>query len=197
MRDRFDLFWVALEKTALFFSFIATLAILVFMVLIYRAANRVEPAPTITPQHIDPLVDLTCEGFARIQNTVLTTKVSIDHTVPVEFDVRLHPSQAELQLVGRNRLNAGAVTISLRDGAGRLVGQSATMELPPGNVLLVNMDVSERVVIDVPVKVEETIEIPLSGLDLTPLIIELQKANATMQAEVAGTLPDVVDAAGH
>jgi hypothetical protein len=195
MWERFELFWTAFEKFALFFSLVATLAILVTMVLVYDAVISLEMPTPVTAKEIDPLFDITRQGFERIQDTVLTTEVSIDHTVPVTFDVRLNPAATELKLVGQNRISVDAITIQLRGDAGNLVGEAATLDVGAENAFQVKMDVSQQVVIDVPVQVQVPVTIPLSSLDLTSLIEDLEKANAAMHVEAAVPAQGVLETA--
>ena len=180
MWERFELFWTAFEKFALFFSFVATLTILVMMVLIYDAVTDIQMPPTLSAQDIDPLYDIVADALEQIQDAVLTTEVSIDHTVPVTFEVRLDPAETELKFVGTNKINAGEITIELRDNAGRFVGEKATIEIGAKNALKVKMDVTESVTIDVPVQVSIPVRIPLSSVDLQSVIERLHEANVTM-----------------
>jgi hypothetical protein len=191
MWERLELFWTAFERFALFFSFVATLAILITMILVYNAVTSIEVPPALTAEDIDPLFDITRQGFEKIQGSVLTTRVSIDHTVPVTFAVRLNPSATELRLVGQNDIIAGAVAIDLRGDAGQLLGEGATLEIGEGNAFNVSMDVSQSIVIDVPVQVEVPVEIPLSSLDLTEIVQELEMANVALLSKAAGLRQEV------
>ena len=195
--ERFELFWLALEKFALFFSFIGTLVMLIVVMLVYNHVMALQPTQTVKPQDIDPLVDLTAKGFDKIQNAVLSTEVSIDYTVPVTFDVRLNPSETQLALVGTNTLSAGAVEIKLRDDAGRLKGDSATLALGAGNTLKVSMDVSKQVVVNVPVKTTVPVQIPLSELDLSALIEQLRRANAAIHIDAGASTEEGQQAAAR
>ena len=194
MWERLELFWTAFERFALFFSFIATLAILITMVLVYNVVTSIEVPPSLTAEDVDPLFDVTRQGFEKIQGSVLTTKVSIDHTVPITFEVRPNPSATELKLVGQNMIAAGAITIDLRGDAGQLIGEGATFEIGEGNVFKVNMDISQSVVINVPVQVEVPVEIPLSSLDLDAIVQELEMANVALLSKAAGLRPEVWEA---
>ena len=185
------------EKFALFFSFIGTLVMLIVVMLVYNHVMALQPTQTVKPQDIDPLVDLTAKGFDKIQNAVLSTEVSIDYTVPVTFDVRLNPSETQLALVGTNTLSAGAVEIKLRDDAGRLKGDSATLALGAGNTLKVSMDVSKQVVVNVPVKTTVPVQIPLSELDLSALIEQLRRANAAIHIDAGASTEEGQQAAAR
>ena len=47
MWQRFELFWTAFEKFALFFSFLGTLTGLIFVALIYRGVTEPSPAALV------------------------------------------------------------------------------------------------------------------------------------------------------
>ena len=170
---------------------------LIVVMLVYNHVMALQPTQTVKPQDIDPLVDLTAKGFDKIQNAVLSTEVSIDYTVPVTFDVRLNPSETQLALVGTNTLSAGAVEIKLRDDAGRLKGDSATLALGAGNTLKVSMDVSKQVVVNVPVKTTVPVQIPLSELDLSALIEQLRRANAAIHIDAGASTEEGQQAAAR
>ncbi len=191
MWERLGLLWTAFEKFALFFSFVATLTLIIGGVLLYDAVTHLEleTPPALGPEHLDPLIDLTSESLQRIQDAKLVTEVAIDHTVPVTFTVRMNPSDTNLVLVGANRLNTGQITIYLRNGAGHLIGESATMQIVGGNTFKVQMDVSTEVVIDVPVQVKVPVEVSLDTIDLQPLIEDLKQAKDGIHAQLSDPIP--------
>jgi hypothetical protein len=191
MWKRLDLLWTAFEKFALFFSFVATLSLIVGVVLLYDAITHLEleEPPAVGPEHLDPVFDLTSESLQRIQDAKLATEVEIDHTVPVTFTVRLNPSDASLDLVGANRLHTGQITIYLRNGAGQLIGESATMQIAGGNTVKVKMDVAKEVAIDVPVQVKVPVVVSLETIDLQPLIEELKQAKDGIHAQLDAPIP--------
>jgi hypothetical protein len=192
--ERFELFWTALEKFALFFSFVATLTVLVIMVLIYRWAIDLEPAgPAFSPEDvakdvaedIAPVIDITRRGFEQIHSGVLTTEILVEQTVPVTFTVHSGIEETELSVVDKFKIDTDEVLIELRNEAGWIAGKRASLEVKEGNTFKVKMDISEPVVIKVPIKVSVPVEIPLSALDLTPLIEELEQTDEKMQTELS------------
>ncbi|MBN1640666.1 MAG: hypothetical protein JXA09_05480 [Anaerolineae bacterium] len=191
MWKRLDLLWTAFEKFALLFSFVATLTLIVGVVLIYDAITdlEIEAPRTVGPEHLDPLFDLTSASLQRIQDAKLVTEVEIDHTVPVTFTVRLNPSDTSLALVGTNQLDTGQITIYLRNGAGQLIGESATMQIAGGNTVTVKMDVAQEVAIDVPVQVKVPVQVSLDSIDLQPLIEDLKQAKDGVHAQLSPPVP--------
>ena len=185
MWERFELFWTAFEKFALFFSFVSTLAILTTMVLIYNAAMNLEPPPEPVP--VEPMVETMREGFAKIQDTVLTTTVSISHTVPITLDIRIKPNSTKLELVGKNKLEADGIVIILGSEAGKLSGKEATLELGADNELNVKMSLEKQVVFEVPIQVEVPIRIPLQDVDLGSEIDALRVMIETPTVEPEST----------
>jgi hypothetical protein len=114
MWERFELFWTALEKFALFFSFIASMTCLVVLLLIYNAVADLEirTEPVLQAQDIDPLVDVTRRGFEQIQNAVIKTQVTISHSVPVTIEFGF-ADETSLKVVGKNKISTGEIIIDL------------------------------------------------------------------------------------
>lgn len=192
MWERFELFWTALEKFALFFSFIASLTCLVVLLLIYNTIADLEISPDtpLQPQHVDPLVEMTRKGFEQIQDSVIKTHATISYSVPITVDFHF-AGDTNLKVVGKNKVNAGAITIDLRDDAGMLYGEKATIEIGDKNTLKVNMDIGDSKVVNVPLVFEAPVEVSLSDLNLTEVIEGLHKADAQIQS-----LSDVVPQSG-
>jgi hypothetical protein len=183
MWERFELFWTALEKFALFFSFIASLTCLVVLLLTYNAVADLEirTEPPLKAQDVDPLVELTCMGFEQIQDAVIRTHATISYSVPITIDFGF-ADETTLKVVGKNTIAAGAVKIELRDEAGTLYGDKATIEIGDKNTLKVGMDIGASRVVNVPLSFEAPVEVSLSGVDLTAVIEELRETNAQIQA---------------
>ena len=180
MWGRFELFWTAFERFALFFSFVATLVILVTLVLIYDAAVTLEPHAS--PMHVEPVVQTLSDALAKIQRTVLSTEVTISHTVPIVLDIRFNPAQTNLEIVQGSKINAGEITINLLDGAGTLVGQGATLDVSAGNSFQVRMDYTKQVKFDVPLRFSVLVRIPLESVNLTPELAALQVMTGALDA---------------
>jgi len=198
MRQRFELFWTALEKFALFFSFAGTLVALVVLVLIYGSLSELKmppPAPTPTPQPTPPMgevVDAMREGFEKIQGAVAPAVVPISHTVPITLNIRINPDQLELTLANQGELKAGKIVIDL-DDAGKLIGKGATLEIPQGNKLKVKLDLTEQVVFGVPIQLNVPIDVP-NNIDLAAEIASLKKISTTLSTTM-GAVPQLAERA--
>lgn len=183
MWERFELFWTALEKFALFFSFIASLTCLVVLLLIYNAVADLEISrgPILQPQHVDPLVDMTRKGFEKIQDTVIETHATISYSVPITVEF-LFNDKTSLTTVGDKEITTGAIMIDLRDDAGVIYGDKAKLKIGDNTKLEVRMKVSDSKVVNVPLSFEAPVVVSLSSLDLTEVIEGLQKTDAQIQA---------------
>jgi hypothetical protein len=194
MWQRFEAFWTAFEKFALFFSFAGTLVALVVLVLIYSSLTELRvppPMSTPTPQPtppVAPVIEVMRQGFEKIQGAVSPAVVPISHTVPITLNIRINSDQLELKLVGKGELRTGRVVINL-DDAGKLVGKDATMELPEGNKLKVQLDLNKQVVFSVPIQVAIPIDVP-NNIDLAAEIESLKNIGTTLDADV-GLVPQV------
>jgi hypothetical protein len=199
MWERFELFWSAFEKFALFFAFIGTLLTLILIVFFLgtiarqeppRATSTPTPTPTVTPlptPPIEPVIEAVEEALKKIQDASTSVTVPISHTVPVTVDIRINPDQTTIQLVGTNDLRTGMIKINL-DGAGELVGRSAGMELSQDNRFTVKMDLWHQEVIEVPVQVEVPIVVP-SNVDLRKQIEDLEQARKGLGGGVGVGVP--------
>jgi hypothetical protein len=177
MWERFELFWTAFEKFALFFAFVSTLVLLVAAVYFYDTLANLPPPP---PQpDLKPMVHSMEESLNKIQNTVLEQNVSISYTVPITIDIRIDP-RTKLDLVNGTSTRTGEITINLKDGAGRLVGQSATLKYGSTSALEVRMNFDERAFADVPIEFQVPIKIPLNSIGLEQELEALRVFSATL-----------------
>jgi len=194
MWQRFEAFWTAFEKFALFFSFAGTLVALVVLVLIYSSLTELRvppPMSTPTPQPtppVAPVIEVMRQGFEKIQGAVSPAVVPISHTVPITLNIRINSDQLELKLAGKGELRTGRVVINL-DDAGKLVGKDATIEIPEGNKLKVQLDLNKQVVFSVPIQVTIPIDVP-NNIDLAAEIESLKNIGTTLDADV-GLIPQV------
>jgi hypothetical protein len=192
MWERFELFWTAFEKFALFFSFVGTLVALVIVGLLYGAVHdlKLPPPPTPVPTPpVEPMVQSMLEGFEKIQGAVSPATVPISYTVPVTLDIRIHPDATRLELVDKSEIKTGRIVINLGE-AGDLIGKEATVHLGPGNAFQVKLDISKQIVFDVPVRVDVPIQVPLH-VDLSQEITTLENISKTVDIE-ATAVPGVV-----
>ena len=194
MWQRFEVFWTALEKFALFFSFAGTLVALVVLGLIYSSLSELRvppPMSTPTPQPtppVAPVIEAMRQGFEKIQGAVSPAVVPISHTVPITLNIRINSDQLELKLAGKGELRTGRIVINL-DDAGKLVGKDSTMELSEGNKLKVQLDLNKQVVFSVPIQVAIPIDVP-NNIDLAAEIESLKNIGSMLEADV-GFVPQI------
>jgi hypothetical protein len=195
MWQRFELFWTAFEKFALFFSFLGTLTGLIFVALIYRGVTQPGaaalatpiPTPTPTPQPTPPIEEIigaVLQGFRDIQGSDTTITVPISHTVPVVLAIRIDPDDARLELVGKNEVKTGDIAIKFSDDVGWLVGNEALIEFAEGEAVKVKMDVEDEVRFEVPIRMSVQVQVP-SGVDLGLELSTLEAISATWSAAPA------------
>ncbi len=188
MWHRFEVFWAAFEKFALFFSFAGTLVALVVLALIYGSLTELRvppPVSTPTPQPtppVAPVIEVMRQGFEKIQGAISPAVVPISHTVPITLNIRINSDQLELKVAGRGELKTGRVVINL-DDAGKLVGKDATLEIPEGNKVKVQLDLNKQVMFDVPIQVSIPIDVP-NNIDLTAEIESLKNISTTLDADM-------------
>jgi hypothetical protein len=188
MWQRFELFWTAFEKFALFFSFLGTLTGLIFVALIYRGVTQPSaaalPTPTPTPQPappIDGIIGAVLQGFKDIQGSDTIITVPISHTVPIVLAIRIDPDDARLELVGKNEVKTGDIAIKFSDDVGWLVGNEALIEFAEGEAVKVKMDVEDEVRFEVPIRMSVQVQVP-SGVDLGQELSALEAISATWSA---------------
>ena len=187
MWQRFELFWTAFEKFALFFSFLGTLTGLIVIAMIYQGMTQVEPAalPTPTPTPvptppIDQIIDAVLQGFEKVQRADGTVSIPISYTVPIVLEIRIDPETARLELVGKNRVKTKDIGIKFSDDVGWLLGEEATITFAEGEALKVKMDLYKKIEFDVPIR--HDVQVPLaSGVDLAQEIDALKAISGTME----------------
>ena len=185
MWQRFELFWTAFEKFALFFSFLGTLTGLIFVALIYRGVTTVEPAalptPTPVPQPtppIDPIIDAVLQSLEKMQQADTTVTVPISYSVPIVLEIRIDPETARLELVGKNKVKTNDIAIKFSDDVGWLLGKEALIDFAEGEAIKVKMNVHDQIEFSVPIRHDVRVPIP-SGVDLEQEISALRAISDT------------------
>jgi hypothetical protein len=186
MWQRFELFWTAFEKFALFFSFLGTLTGLIVIALIYRGVTEPGPAalpvptPTPTPEPtppIDQIVGAVLQGFEKIQESGETVSVPISYSVPIVLEVHIDPETARLEFVGKNKVKTTDIAIKFGDDVGWLIGNEALITFAEGEAIKVKLNLSDQIQFDVPIRHEVRVPIT-SGVDLSQEIDALEAISA-------------------
>jgi hypothetical protein len=193
MWEKFEFLWTAFEKFALFFSFVATLVILVGVVFIYNAlTNLPEPVP---PTDLRPLVHAVHGGLKEIEAADLAVNAPISHTVPITLKIHVD-RETELKFTEDSKATATGVTIKLKGSAGTLSASSAELEFDTRKPLEVKMDFEEQVAFDVPIQTKVPVKMDLSGIPLDEWIRALEVISATLPHRGA-VMPQEAKAGGR
>jgi hypothetical protein len=187
MWQRFELFWTAFEKFALFFSFLGTLTGLIVIAMIYQGVTQPEPTalptPTPTPEPtppIDQIIDAVLQGFEKVQQADGMVSIPISYTVPIVLEVRIDPEATRLELVGKNRVKTKDIGIKFSDDVGWLLGEEATITFAEGEALKVKLELAKTIEFDVPIR--HDVRVPTSsGVDLTQEINALRAISGAME----------------
>jgi hypothetical protein len=191
MWERFELFWTAFEKFALFFSFLGTLTGLIFVAMIYQGVTQPVaealptqvPTPTPTPPAppVGEIVSAVLQGFAKLEGTQTTVTVPISYTVPLVLEIDIDPESTRLELVGTNKVKANEIAIKFSDDVGWLVGKEALISFTGQEALRVKMNVRDQLAFDVPIRHDVHVPIP-DHVDLGPEIEALEAISDTWHA---------------
>ena len=189
MWQRFELFWTAFEKFALFFSFLGTLTGLIVIAMIYQGVTQPGaavlstpvPTPTPTPQPtppIDEIVGILLQSLDKIQGAGTTVTVPVSYTVPILLEVRIDPETVRLEFVGKNKVKSTELAIKFSDDVGWLIGQEAMITFAEGEAIKVKLNVSDQIQFDVPIR--HDVRVPISsGVDLQAEIDALRAISDT------------------
>lgn len=158
-------FWEAFKNFALIFSFIVNL-VLIFVLLL-----AIKPIFMAKSQVAQPLLGDLDTAFKHLGETHIKSTVSVNHQLPVVFDLPLKQNTVVV-LTEPVPLNAAA-TFALPGGGGSING-TVSLYLPVGMQLPVNLDLMVPVSTTVPVNMQIPVEIPLDQAGMGPAIEELR-----------------------
>lgn len=176
---RWEIFWLAFEKFAVFFSFVVTFVMVMIVLVvgviawqrlpILRSLKEGLACETVTG--LNSLVD-------DLENAVITQTIHISQTIPVRFDI---PLDRKLNV----RLTEGVqltrpTTFFLPGGGGQING-TVTLMLPQGQTLPVQMSMVVPVDQQLPVEMDVPVAIPLKTTELGAIIDKLKRLLAPLQ----------------
>lgn len=171
--QRGDRLWLALEKFAIFFSFVIVFVLVLgVLVLVYGALLARPSLRALRDDVACPLVadvQLLVEG---LDGAVITRTIPISQTIPVVFDLPLEKS-LNVDLTSDVQLNR-PTTFVLPAGGGRING-TVYLVLPRGQNLPVHMEMTVPVSHTLPVQMDVSVAIPLKETDLGPVIDQLKE----------------------
>ncbi len=158
-------FWEAFKNFAIIFSF----AVNIILVLVLLLA--IGPIFMAKTQIAEPLLDNLDSAFAGLGKTRIKTTVSINHPLPISFNLPLEQN-TNVVLTQDVPLTAPA-TFYLPGGGGEING-TVSLNLPAGMSLPVALDLDVPVETTIPVVMEVPVEIPLDEAGMGPAIEQLR-----------------------
>lgn len=158
--------WNAFKNVAIIFSFLVniTLAIIVLVSPEAIFATKTDIA--------EPLLQELDQAFEALGETTIRTTVSVNHMLPISFDLPLKQS-TDVILQEPVPLQVPA-TFYLPGGGGAING-TVSLELPVGTSLPVNLDLTVPVETSIPVQMLIPVEIDLAESGMGPAIDQLRE----------------------
>jgi hypothetical protein len=176
---RWEVLWLAFEKFAIFFSFVVTFFLVMFLLVVSWVAWQ--RLPTFRALK-DGLVCETVTGLNSLvddlEGAIITQTIHISHTLPVRFDLPLD-RKMNVQLTQGVKLTR-PTTFVLPAGGGQING-TVTLELPRGQKLPVHMNIVVPVDQHVPVEMDVPVAIPLKDTELGSIIAQLKRLLEPLQ----------------
>jgi len=111
-------------------------------------------------------------NFEKMDRAHITTDIPVNTTIPVQFDLRIN-QQSNVVLSQDVTINNVLVTINT--GGLNISGAAATIVLPQGAVLPINLDLTFPVSTTIPVTLNIPVDIPLNTSQLHQPFIGLQE----------------------
>jgi hypothetical protein len=178
---RWEIFWLAFEKFAIFFSFIIIFTLVVALLV---AGYGAWLARDSLLELKDGLICETVSGLNVLlddfENAVITRTISISQTIPVQFEILLDRNLT-VQMTQAVPLNRPA-TYVLPAGGGRING-TVYLELPRGQQLPIHMRLPVPIDQQLPVQMDVPVSIPLKETDLGKVIQELRDLLGPLQLD--------------
>lgn len=178
---RWEILWLAFEKFAIFFSFVVTFTVVMaLLVLGWVLFQQRESFLGLK----DGVVCDTITGLNTLlddfENAVITRTISINQTIPVEFDLPLDQNITVRMTQGVDLERP--TTMVLPGGGGRING-TVYLELPRGLRLPIQLNTMVPVRQQLPVTMEVPVAIPLRETDLGGVIQQLRDLLKPLQLE--------------
>jgi hypothetical protein len=167
---RTEAFWLALEKFALFFSFVVNLVLVIVVLALAIALIRFEPA--IKEDVVVKLVDDLNTGIDLLGSATITRTIHIEDSIPISFTL---PIERDTVVTLRENVPLTAKTTVMLPGGGGQLNATVSLNLPQGMPLPVHLVMDVPVSQTVPVVMEVPVEIPLQETELNKVVVHFQK----------------------
>jgi hypothetical protein len=181
--ERLKRFWYAFRDIATIFSFVVNFVLVVALLVV--SVPGIEAAFALKTGMVEPLLNDLDAAFLGLSESTIDTKVDIDDSIPIKFDLPLNESldidfplpinqDTVVVLTERVPLNLDA-TFNLPGGGGVING-SVQLSLPYGTRLPIRLNMVVPVTSTIPVRltvpVSQTIPVRMN----VPVHIELGEA---------------------
>jgi len=167
---RLEAFWLALEKFALFFSFVVNLVLVVVVLALAIALIRFEPA--IKNDVAMKLVNDLNTGIDLLGSATITRTIHIEDSIPISFTL---PIEQDTVVVLNESVPLTAYTSINFPGGGGQLNATVSLNLPKGMRLPVHLTMEVPVSQTVPVVMDVPVEIPLQETELNKVVVHFQK----------------------
>jgi len=174
---RAEAFWLALEKFALFFSFVVNLVLVVVVLALAIALIRFEPA--IKEGVAMKLIDGLDTGIDLLGSATITRTIHIEDSIPISFTLPIE--QNTVVVLNEDVPLTARTTVVLPAGGGQL-NATVSLKLPKGMPLPVHLTMDVPVNQTVPVVMDVPVEIPLQETELNKVVVHFQEMIAPYKA---------------
>ncbi|MDY7041133.1 MAG: hypothetical protein SVX38_09745 [Chloroflexota bacterium] len=181
--NRAETFWLALEKFALFFSFVVNLILVVVVLALVIVLIRFEP--TIKNDVAMKLMGDLNTGIDLLGSATITRTIYIEDSIPISFTLPIE--RDTVVTLNENVPLTARTTVVLPAGGGQL-NATVSLNLPKGMPLPVHLTMDVPVSQTVPVVMDVPVEIPLQETDLNKVVVHFQEMLAPYE-ELIQRLP--------
>ncbi len=178
--------WQAFKNTALIFSFLVNLVLIIVLLLIL---------PQILPLvngAVKPLVGGLHQSFVEMNQASITRTIIVDDVVPINLDIPISASTM-VTLTQDVVLGNYPITLILPGGGGQISG-NVTLVLPTGLELPVQLGLHVSVEDQIPINLGVDIDIPLNETQLGTPFTRLENLFGPLVDQL-DQLPESNDAA--
>ena len=167
---RAEAFWLALEKFALFFSFVVNLVLVLVVLALAVALIRFK-----TPIKEDvamKLVDGLNTGIDLLGSATITRTIHIEDNIPISFTL---PIERDTVVTLSEAVPLTARASVVLPGGGGQLNTTVSLNLPKGMRLPVHLTMDVPVSQTVPVVMDVPVEIPLQETELNKVVVHFQE----------------------
>ncbi len=150
-------------------AFLSILLNIILLAVVFSLAKQVFAIKNLVTSDV---VGGLYYNFLLMDQATIKTSVTVEDTIPVQFDLPL--KQSTVVILSEDTLIEGA-TVSLNTG-GLIIQQAPTdIILPEGTALPIRLDLTVPVDTEIPISITVPVEIPLNETELHEPFVGLQE----------------------